>query len=923
MTAVTEAAQLAARVAMKRGAVRPPRVSWRSNTGAAALQNTAVQVGRERPWTPLPAVTTVAGQLWHTYEDLVDLHSRSSKIPVDQLAEMLLRSGLDLSNYAPQELDRHGPRALYIAVGADLPSVGLALLVQKWLSQFKSGVRLEPVMAASDPDACEVMPVVKALLRERQLPLTVVHPTEEDQELLAAGGATGKEAERALKWWLVYRTVRMNERHPLGTSILAGTTLDRNLQRIADRLCPDEEVPEEEPRPRLATELWDLSLGAKHLELPILDTARADWKHGQVTLHRPFLTVRAQQVRSSLLKDFGAERLAPLLTQPPPVHKRLSRHHSSQFLDVVRRSDVVVGARREAARDFVASKARLDYRLPWATFDPQSFRELDKDAAELALAALCGFVGGEPSCENWLTLPSRAIKEMAGVLRGEGNFPSRAVMPVPGTGVAVVWGTPYTPALTATPTCYSVIRHPESAADTLRFPEWLVKGEAHKHVPTQASTEILFGRWLVRLYTSAERAEAARNRGTVLWCTRLRDPDDKEWWGQFVDGANFARYIKAQTDDRALADGSNPTRPSKLMLADVPLIVAGTEGMAGPSGPGKKPPPAAGHLRIVGCPPFGFWSPRMPGNVWYKAPPVVFRVKAFCLRPMWVGDFLPEAGLLGPLFVPLSQQVKAQLHSADWIARGRAAAGSDNDALSNLPSSEAYDRVKARVVQRVMRQDVDAIKADDTSRLFASTVQGLTKGQALQPMDEQEFESTLDEGDRSDQSHTPGDGEGWEAQGDNASQGGELEAAGDVGKEDQPEEQRVEQSSVPAAVSQPAVEAGDAWSSVSTREPVMRIVGGHSEEVYNTVAWSGRDFNSTQDARQQRAFAARAVPNYRNLKKGEGHPVSQREEKRLEKRKKNSALINVSRRSAPAEQKFAMGRGPRPPRPWSSEPVED
>eukprot|EP01062_Namystynia_karyoxenos_P028586 TRINITY_DN21639_c0_g1_i1.p1 TRINITY_DN21639_c0_g1~~TRINITY_DN21639_c0_g1_i1.p1 ORF type:complete len:989 (+),score=271.42 TRINITY_DN21639_c0_g1_i1:80-2968(+) len=938
----------------RRSAELPARaVRRRARPAARRFQPEGVKVGRQRPAKGLPDVKTTTGQRWLAYDDLVERHKHFPTITPAFFTELLRRSGVDPNTYAAAEADRHGPRHLYVAVGPDLGSVVLLLSAHMWLQTHKAGMRLVPTMALAPADTAsqEMVPVFQQLLAERQLELMTVPATEEDLALVR-GDADPQapltaEQQRLLRWWLVYRAVRMRERHPLGSAVLAGTPLDRNLQKVADALCPDDAVSAPEAPERVSVQrLWGMQLGAAELGLPVLDTATADWKTGSITLHRPFLTVTVAQLARTLSEVHSLGELDRLLQRPPPVAARLSRFHTAQFLDAVRSCDLVVRSQRDAAREFVRTKVRLDYRLPWATMDPAAFRALPAPVAQIALSAVCAFVSGDADTSDWFRQPPPGVPAVAALMQGKA-LPEGPVTTVEGTGAAVVWGTPYEPRLGVSPPCFSVVRQPRSPRPADLFPPWLAKTEAHTHVMTRCATELLFGRWLVRLYTSVERARAIKDRGTVFWCTRLRPWEDEKWWRQFANGEEFARYLHRQTHDSKLAGGVDPTRPCALMLQDVPLVVSGVEGLAGPSDEGEEPPPGAGHLSVAACPPFGFWSPQLKGHVWLGGGNPVHRAAGFCIRPHWLGEFLPAPGLLGPLFVPLSQQIRMQTSSAAFIAQGRsrqaAPSGWDPDML---PDAEAYDRLKASVLARVQRRDSAEVGPTKVDQLFSSSVTSLAAKGALGPAaegDEGAAEGPGGAGGEAEGAAAAagaaggwGTAEAYAGPGETAEGAAAEETAGereerelralrraprpdpppepDMGglPKGVPWEEMPSDDPAPAPVAE--AEVGPAWSQIATRakgssaapRPRRGAAGMQAAKEADFTKWPGRHGAAAQEALQQRLAAVRM--------RGEILAGS-REQQRLQSRRRLPAL-RVLAPDEPAVPCGPSGEPPPAPRPW-------
>ena len=652
---------------------------------ARAYHPASVQIGEHGAPRPLPQVKSTIGQDWVPYHQLVENRSGAKSVDAEVFREMLDKAGLSLNSFATESRRDFGQRSLYVALGNDLPSAVLLASAQNWVEVTRPGVVLKPMQVRLPlPGWFGVQNVVREFWKERGLTVLDLYPKPADYEQVASvypepidWDTVGHKDPRVslLVRWVLFRTVRLQERHPYGASILLGTNLDRNLQRIADAL-----VPNDAPlgRNRRAGELWDLSMEPTTFQLPVVDTVHADWKTGHVTCHRPLLALTIAQIENTA-GIYLLDKLAPLLSKPPPVYLRLAKDQSRELLQLAKRCHVRTRAMRKVAQEFIQKSCRLDYKMGWSTLNARAVADLPEDALLLVIAALVGF-SSNVAGEDWLKNPPDSIRELVPIVKQVSQkLPASPVLRIKGTNAALVYNTPYEPVLSADVDVFSFVASPDAFPEAIELRDWSSKSDSHPHPPTKCFTGTTYGRWLVQLFTTPERRQKNEDSGRTFWVTHLREYDDP-WWGQVSNGARFTTYLKRETHDAALQDGSSPSRPAPLLLRDVPLVLSGTAGLAGPTEDGEDVPEGASHLQVVACPPFGFWAAQMRNHVWQGVSPVVNKAPGHiqrlhvCLavharRPphththtaplplQWLVEFLPKPGLLGPLFVPIDRQV--------------------------------------------------------------------------------------------------------------------------------------------------------------------------------------------------------------------------------------------------------------------------
>eukprot|EP01061_Rhynchopus_euleeides_P034463 TRINITY_DN58280_c0_g1_i1.p2 TRINITY_DN58280_c0_g1~~TRINITY_DN58280_c0_g1_i1.p2 ORF type:complete len:842 (+),score=283.47 TRINITY_DN58280_c0_g1_i1:98-2527(+) len=671
------------------------------------------------------------GHAWVPYSQLVTNREDERMVNLEVFREMLEKSGFDVHRFAEEASTDIAKRNLYIGVGTDLPSVTLLACVQDWVERTRPGVNIVPLQIRLPcPGMLEIQNVVREFFEDRGVHIRTItaYPEDVDQvnsvfpdhPLRFDSGASPDDPRiRLLRQWTLYHRIKLQEKHPFGAKVLLGTNLDRNLQRIADHLVPENPLDAAGlvGGVRRPGELWDLSIEPTPPQLPVLDTANADWKIGSVVRHRPFLALPVHQIEETA-KVFGIDKIAPILSSPPPIYSRLDKVQSMEMLKLVKRCHVRCRAMRKTAMEFIKSNCRLDYKMGWSTLNRAAAKELPDEALQIVVSALAGF-SSPTAVSDWIKRPTPALQALLPLIRGSDHLPPSPIVPIEGTDVSMLFGTPYEQKLSVDTEVMSFVCTPRSLPETQEFPEWVEKSDRHPHPPTKCITGTQFGRWLVQLFCSPERREMAEAERRVFYVTRLRTASDS-WYRQFTNGHRFQAFLKSEIHDSEMHFKGHPTRPSELLMRDIPLVAVGTQGLAGPSEDGEEVPEFAAPLTIVACPPFGFWTSQMRGHVWQGGKPVISKAAGHILKQQWLLDFLPPPGLLGPLFLPVSKQVSNQVRIAEKIADQTKTRAMFN---TGRMSEEQYKRVKATVVSNLMNQSGEA----SPDKVFKSVHDGLKK----------------------------------------------------------------------------------------------------------------------------------------------------------------------------------------------------
>eukprot|EP00755_Sulcionema_specki_P012217 Sspe_Gene.50833::Locus_28254_Transcript_1_1_Confidence_1.000_Length_2471::g.50833::m.50833 len=657
---------------------------------------------------PLPSVKTLIGHQYVPYETLVKRVTplaRSEGVTSRLIADLLDKTHFNPEDYCytPKTIRR----PLFVGVGTDLSSVTLALVVQRWLATTRFPIRVRPLIVKLPGDRAmlEFLPALQKLLETFDLSPRIVIPTLTDALNVAAPHANLPEGQewldsfarhnlspshyltKRLRWWVLYKAIKEVE-PSFTTALLAGTTLDRNLQKIAAALDPD---PPLQPRLSLPFELEGLSIQSSPLQLPVLDTVSTNHHFGRIKVHRPFLPIDGEGVERTLEK-LEVTSVQKVLQSTPPVFRRLAPLHSEQMLRLVRQCHTITRHVKRVASEFVSASCKVDYRLGWATIDSHAFRKLDINAARMVVGALAAFASGE-SHENWLARPGEGIKHIVDVMQGTvDSLPTSPIVPIDGTGADLVFGTPYHPALSATPHTFSILPGKSLRAPPItRFSEFIPQTYIHERCAASA----VMGRVVVNIFVHTKVAKVLESQKAVFWCMPLRHPDDP-WWEQVTNGKEFTKQLR-KTIHSDQDSPSNPTKPTWNLLRFSPLVLEGRPDGPPPSAEGDPIPPPT-HLKVVACPQLSLWSPGVfPQRVWKPGSRLLNRVTVFLLRPQWVNDFLPAPGLVGPIFLPPSQQLR-HLTGSYISAKDRATRRLHPD-LDLDPAQ--YDKIKASVVARV------------------------------------------------------------------------------------------------------------------------------------------------------------------------------------------------------------------------------
>ena len=609
-----------------------------------------VPIGENNAPKPLPHVESTLGQQWIPYNKLVEKRA-GSRLDLSVFQEMLDKAGFRFHKFAEESSSEMGNRNLYIAVGPDIQSATLLACAQDWVERTRPGITLTPIQIRLPiPGVPRIQNVIKDFFEERGVSIKNIAVHEEDLAQVETVFPDPIDFEKVslddprikmLVRWVVYHRVKIQEKHPFGAAVLWGTNLDRNLQKIADFLVPEEELEVKSVatpdgmRPRKVGELWDLSLEPTPSQLPMFDTANADWKQGVVMNHRPFLALRIETILKAA-EIFKLDKLAPILGKPPPIYSRLDPHQSAELLKLVKKCHVRTRALRRTAAEFVRSNCRLDYKLGWCTMNRAAAKELPAETLQVVLSALVGFTHNKPSAD-WIKSPPESILALIPLIKGTGdNLPSKKVTRLEGTAVSVILGEPYETEGKVS-SDFGVVTFvctpDEEEEEVEEFPEFASKTESHPHPPTKCMTGTQFGRWLVQLFCSDERRVSIDERNRVFYVTRLRDfKEDAEWYRQFTNGPRFVKSISGDVHSTEMHFSGHPTRPSPWMLKDIPLIVAGNKGLAGPTTSGEPVPDIPSHLTIVACPPFGFWSGQLRGHVWQGGRPEIHKAAGHILK---------------------------------------------------------------------------------------------------------------------------------------------------------------------------------------------------------------------------------------------------------------------------------------------------
>eukprot|EP01063_Lacrimia_lanifica_P009181 TRINITY_DN16204_c0_g1_i1.p1 TRINITY_DN16204_c0_g1~~TRINITY_DN16204_c0_g1_i1.p1 ORF type:complete len:836 (+),score=222.51 TRINITY_DN16204_c0_g1_i1:52-2559(+) len=673
---------------------------------------------------PMPLVKSTLGHRWFPYHEMVKMRQGEATVNAAMFKEMLEKAGLNTDVFAEVSGKQFGPRTLYVALGTDVGSVTLLALAQKWAAQERAPLKLKALMVLGpcSEEEKQNRQIVVRYFKSRGADVRAVTPTDEDIAQVEAwygesfewrGLTPDDERVAMLRRWVLYSRIKLAERHPFGAHVLFGTNLDRNLQRIADRMVPDDAIPADGSavRPQPPSALWDLSLEESTFQIPLYDTANADWKVGQVKCHRPFLAFSNAQLERTA-QFFEGDKLRPLLTTPPPVSARLDDVQVSEMLKLAKRCHVRTRAMRRLAAEFISRNCRLDYKLGWSTLNRAEVDSIPEEALLLVVTALVAFSSSQ--CRSdWLKTPPEAVHDLLDLVLCRSDLPASPVHEIPGTGVALVFEDPYDPVLSSDASVFAFVPSPteEDRCPTLKFPAWASKTRSHPHPPTKCFTGTTFGRWLVQLYTTEERRQQHTLEGRCFYVTHLRHPDDP-WWQQVSNAHRFLRHLRSQIHDPALHAHGHPSRPSHLILRDIPLILMGTEGLAGPSDPDEEVPTEASHLFAVACPPFGYWAPQFRNHVFQGGVPHIYKAPGYILKPQWLLDFLPVPGLLGPMFVPISRQVQIQIRAAEHLSGKMKSAKTEVAFDTGLMSEEQYKRVKVAAVNQVMLAEGDPADID-------------------------------------------------------------------------------------------------------------------------------------------------------------------------------------------------------------------
>ena len=728
--------------AVRRSSLKPNKhPSWSSRR--TNLTAAVVPIGEGKNFSPMPHVRTTMGNKWMPFGDIVKSTSDKETILSKAVVNDLFKNvGLDVTEFA--NLGQHkefGFRNLYIGVGTDLGSVLLLTTCRRWLLETKEPIKLQPLMVKLNfiKGHSAVENVVLEYLRTRSISVRIISPSSYDfaqiesafpeRTIVWESLTTESEEVKLLIKWILYSSTKTQERHPFGGSILLGTNLDSQLQKIAKFMSPyDRELN----RCRYPHELWDMSMEPATPQLPLIDTCNADWKIGLIKFHKPLVTLKSEILVETAIRN-GMKGLVTLLSKPPPVSSRLQNNQIRMMLDVVTDCHIRIRGARKIACDFIKKSCRLDYRLGWCTISTKDISTLPEEALRIVVSAVVAFCSNK-SDVDWLKTPPDSVIKVIDYLTHKCKLPPKPIVAIPGTSVSLVYGVPYNPVLSIEQRVFSFIATPEEELPSVEFSDWKCKSDRHTHVPTKAFSNAQYGRWYCQLFTTEELKNTVESQNTTFYVTRLRGLDDP-WWGQVINANSFLAYLKTEIHDPELASNTQierPTRPDAKMLLDIPIILSGKKGLAPPSEDDEEVPEAC-HLEVVGCPPFGYWASLLRNHVWQRTTQVLHRSPAYLLKPQWLLDFLPPPGMLGPLFVPASRQVQQQLKSSMYLRKTKEFA-----ALPEELSSEQYKRIKTHVINNITNVDKSVQKEKNyTHDAFASSTKLLrSQGRLNDPKEE-------------------------------------------------------------------------------------------------------------------------------------------------------------------------------------------